>query len=107
MTKQNSVNNLIYEYLKAIFLFFLLFLQPVEILKFQSSKYEYTDEELKEIGKLRGQILAKMTKRAIKDFTKQVYDLSKQLEGGLERFLGEINNGVYRIICIYKYEKKK
>ena len=30
------------------------------------SKYEYTDEELKEIGRIKGQILAKMTKSAVK-----------------------------------------
>ena len=43
------------------------------------SKYEYTDEELKEIGR-------------IKDLKKQMEDLSKQLEGGLEGFMEEINN---------------
>ena len=56
------------------------------------SKYEYTDEELKEIGRIKGQILAKMTKSAVKDLKKQMEDLSKQLEGGLEGFMEEINN---------------
>ena len=54
--------------------------------------YEYTDEELKEIGRIKGQILAKMTKSAVKDLKKQMEDLSKQLEGGLEGFMEEINN---------------
>lgn len=55
------------------------------------SKYEYTDEELKEIGRIKGQILAKMTKSAVKDLKKQMEDLSKQLEGGLEGFIEELN----------------
>ena len=53
---------------------------------------EYTDEELKEIGRIKGQILAKMAKSAVKDLKKQMEDLSKQLEGGLEGFMEEINN---------------
>lgn len=56
------------------------------------SKYEYTDEELKEIGRIKGQILAKVTKSTVKDIKKQMEDLSKQLEGGLEGFMEEINN---------------
>lgn len=56
------------------------------------SKYEYTDEELKEIGRIKGQILAKMIKSAVKDLKKQMEDLSKQLEGGLEGFFEEFNN---------------
>ena len=56
------------------------------------SKYEYTDEELKDIGRIKGQILAKMTKSAVKDLKKQMEDLSKQLEGGLEGFMEEIKN---------------
>ena len=48
--------------------------------------------ELKEIGRIKGQILAKMTKSAVKDLKKQMEDLSKQLEGGLEGFMEEINN---------------
>lgn len=36
------------------------------------SKYEYTDEELKEIGRIKGQILAKMAKSAVKDLKKQM-----------------------------------
>lgn len=56
------------------------------------SKYEYTDEELKEIGKIKGQIVAKMAKNAVKDLKKQMKDLSKQLEGGVEGFLQEMDN---------------
>ena len=55
------------------------------------SKYEYTDDELKEIGKLKGRIYAKMTKNALKDFSKQIEDLGKQIEGGVEGFFEELN----------------
>lgn len=55
------------------------------------SKYEYTDEELKEIGKLKGRIFAKMTKNAVKDFSKQIEKWGKQIEGGVEGFLEELN----------------
>lgn len=34
-----------------------------------------------------------MTKSAVKDLKKQMEDLSKQLEGGLEGFFEEFNNG--------------
>ena len=55
------------------------------------SKYDYTDEELKEIGKMKGKVLAKMAKSAVKDFSKQIEDWSKQIEGGLEGFFEELN----------------
>ena len=48
------------------------------------SKYDYSEEDLKEIGKLKGRIFAKMTKNAVKDFSKQIEDLGKQIEGGIE-----------------------
>lgn len=54
------------------------------------SKYEFTDEELKEIGKLKGRIYAKMTKNAVKDFSKQLEYLGKQIEGGVEGFFEEL-----------------
>lgn len=56
------------------------------------SKYEYSDEELREIGRLKGKIIAKMAKSTVNDLKKQTLDLSKQLEGGLEGFMEEINN---------------
>lgn len=55
-------------------------------------KYEYSDEELREIGRLKGKIIAKMAKSTVNDLKKQMEDLSKQLEGGLEGFMEEINN---------------
>lgn len=40
------------------------------------TKYEYTDEELKEIGRIKDLIITKMTKSVVKDLTKQMEDLS-------------------------------
>lgn len=57
----------------------------------EMSKYEFTDDELKEIGKLKGRIYAKMTKNALKDFSKQMEEISKQIEGGVEGFFEELN----------------
>ena len=54
------------------------------------SKYDYSEEDLKEIGKLKGRIFAKMTKNAVKDFSKQIEDLGKQIEGGVEGFFEEL-----------------
>lgn len=36
---------------------------------------------------MKGKVLAKMAKSAVKDFSKQIDDWSKQIEGGLEGFL--------------------
>lgn len=54
------------------------------------SKYDYSEEDLKEIGKLKGRIFAKMTKNAVKDFSKQIEDLGKQIKGGVEGFFEEL-----------------
>ena len=48
---------------------------------------EFTEDE---IGKLKGRIYAKMTKNAVKDFSKQLEDLGKQIEGGVEGFFEEL-----------------
>ena len=57
----------------------------------EMSKYEFSDDELKEIGKLKGRIYDKMTENALKDFSKQLEDWGKQIEGGLEGFFEELN----------------
>ena len=50
------------------------------------AKHEYTDEELKEIGRLKGKCIGYLTKQSLKDFEKQIEDLTKELEGGIEGF---------------------
>ncbi len=51
------------------------------------AKHEYTDEELKEIGRLKGRCMGYLTKQSLKDLEKQIKDLTKELEGGIEGFL--------------------
>lgn len=56
------------------------------------TKHEYTDEELKEIGRLKGKCMGYLTKQSIKDLEKQIKDLTKELEGGIEGFLEVLSN---------------
>lgn len=51
------------------------------------AKHEYTDEELKEIGRIKGRCLGYLTKQSVKDLEKQLKDLSKEIEGGIEGLL--------------------
>ena len=56
------------------------------------AKHEYTDEELKKIGRLKGKCMGYLTKQSIKDLEKQIKDLTKELEGGIEGFLEVLSN---------------
>lgn len=56
------------------------------------AKYEYTDEELKEIGRLKGKCMGYLTKQSLKNLEKQVKNLTKELEGGIEGFLEVLSN---------------
>lgn len=56
------------------------------------AKYEYTDEELKEIGRLKGKCIGYLTKQSLNDLEKQIEDLTKELEGGIEGFLEVLSN---------------
>ena len=56
------------------------------------AKYEYTDEELKEIGRLKGRCMGYLTKQSLKDLEKQIKDLTKELEGGIEGFWEVLSN---------------
>lgn len=53
---------------------------------------EYTDEELKEIGKLQGRYAAKVTKAAIKETKDALETFSKQFESQMEGFIEELQN---------------
>lgn len=52
---------------------------------------KYTEEELREIGRLKGRCFVRMTKKAMKDASETFDDLSKQLEGGIDGFLEEMS----------------
>lgn len=59
------------------------------------AKHEYTNEELKEIGRMKGRCLGYLTKQSIKDIEKRLKDFGKELEGGIEgllEVLSEDNN---------------
>ena len=57
------------------------------------AKHEYTDEELKEIGRMKGRCLGYLTKQSIKEIEKKMEDFGKELEGGIEGFLEILSNG--------------
>lgn len=57
------------------------------------AKHEYTDEELKEIGRMKGRCLGYLTKQSIKEIEKQLEDFGKELEGGIEGFWEVLSNG--------------
>lgn len=57
------------------------------------AKHEYTDEELKEIGRMKGRCLGYLTKQSIKEIEKKLEDFGKELEGGIEGFLEILSNG--------------
>ena len=50
-------------------------------------KDEYTDEELKEIGRLKGILLAQYTKASVKSITSGVENAMKEAEGLVDGFL--------------------
>lgn len=51
------------------------------------AKYEYTDEELKEISRLRGKYVGYLTKHSLEDLEKQINEIPKQIEGAIEGFM--------------------
>jgi hypothetical protein len=51
------------------------------------AKHEYTDEQLKEIGRLKGQYMGYLADHYFNNIGNQIKDLAKELEGGIEGFL--------------------
>lgn len=56
------------------------------------NREEYTDEQVKEIGKLQGRYFAVTVKKGINDFQESVKDLGNQMEGFIEGFKSDTNN---------------
>jgi len=52
----------------------------------QVDQYEYTDEELKEIGRLKARCLKQMSAGAMQQLQNGIHNFTKQLEGALEEF---------------------
>ena len=51
------------------------------------NQYEFTDEQLKEIGRLQAVCIKQMSKGAMKLLRQNMNSISKQLEGALEEFM--------------------
>jgi len=50
----------------------------------EQNREKYTDEQIKEIGKLQGRYAALIVKKGINDFQKSIEDFGNQLEGFIE-----------------------
>ena len=60
--------------------------------KMEQYKGEYTDEEIKEIGRLKGILLAHYTKYSVKSIKKGVENAMKEAEGLIDGFLNNFPN---------------
>lgn len=60
--------------------------EQYQLLVEQIDQYEYTDEELKEIGKIKARCLKQMTKDAMKQLQDGIHSITKQMEGAIEEF---------------------
>ena len=58
----------------------------------QTNRDKYTDEQIKEIGKLQGRYFAVSVKKGINDFQESVKDLGNQMEGFIEGITDTTNN---------------
>lgn len=52
----------------------------------EQNREKYTDEQIKEIGKLQGRYFAIAVKKGLNDFQESVKDLGNQMEGFIEGF---------------------
>ena len=51
------------------------------------AKHEYTDEELREISRLRGKYVGFLSKYSLDDLERQINDIPIQIEGAIEGFM--------------------
>jgi hypothetical protein len=58
----------------------------------ETNRDKYTDEQIKEIGKLQGRYFAVAVKKGINDFQESVKDLGNQMEGFIEGITDTTNN---------------
>ena len=58
----------------------------------EQNRDKYTDEQVKEIGKLQGRYYAVAVKKGINDFQESVKDLGNQMEGFIEGIKSDTNN---------------
>lgn len=58
----------------------------------EQNRDKYTDEQVKEIGKLQGRYFAITVKKGINNFQESLKDLGNQMEGFIEGFKSDYNN---------------
>jgi hypothetical protein len=58
----------------------------------EQNRDKYTDEQVKEIGKLQGRYFAVAVKKGINDFQESVKDLGNQMEGFIEGITDSTHN---------------
>jgi hypothetical protein len=58
----------------------------------EENRKDYTDEQVKEIGKLQGRYAAIAIKKGMNDFQESVNDLGNQMEGFIEGITDTTNN---------------
>lgn len=70
-------------------------IEEYSLIEQEMENYEYTDEELREIGRLKGIFAMKIAKQVLKDYTEDIKDLQLQFEGGLDGIKEELNKDDY------------
>ena len=65
-------------------------LMEYEQIEEELSRYNYTDEELRQIGKMKGRLLAKISKEYLNKTMDEVDSYLKMFEGALEGFMEEL-----------------
>ena len=69
-------------------------LMEYEQIEQELSRYNYTDEELRQIGKKKGRLLAKISKEYLNKTMDEVDSYLKMFEGALEGFMEELGTAL-------------
>lgn len=69
-------------------------LMEYEQIEQELSMYNYTDEELRQIGKMKGRLLAKISKEYLNKTMDEVDSYLKMFEGALEGFMEELGSAL-------------
>ena len=68
--------------------------EELEVIESEMEQYkdEYTDEDIKEIGRLKGILVAQYTKESVKSITSGVENAMKEAEGFVDSFLSSFSS---------------
>lgn len=69
-------------------------LMEYEQIEQELSMYNYTEEELRQIGKMKGRLLAKISKEYLSKTMDEVDSYLKMFEGALEGFMEELGSAL-------------